>query len=362
MTTTTEKPDPYSYLTLSPEAQGLFSAAASDLTTFATGTPRSPNTKVITVIFDGTGQNKDAGAVAGETTTVAAAMQKKLHDQALADGGSSVEPVYVRGIGSPPANSTDASLVDGALALTAKGRLDEAWKGYIERAQAILAEDPTANIQVNVVGFSRGAALAREFMNRVDELGVPSGSTPISYSNGELNCNAVTYSYGELSRKGGEVKQTALLFDTVATSMNTVLEPKSLLDPASSGNSVTTVADSTYVPIRLSIPDSVDSVVHFLSANDTRDTLFRPTSIQVSGSGTEPDPRFAEIVLPGVHSDTGGTFNEGPQAYMKALGLQVLKNYGVYDGPVELPALPTQITNYNATRNLFTGDTLLICT
>ncbi len=113
--------------------------------------------------------------------------------------------------------------------------------------------------EVDIVGFSRGAAMAREFAHRLHDL------SP---------CFKIRW---------------LGLFDTVASF-------------GLGGNDV----DLGY---RLGLPDNVQRAFHIVAVHEQR-YFFPLASIKTGSTGTALSKNFEEVLMPGVHSDIGGGYRE----------------------------------------------------
>lgn len=136
-------------------------------------------------------------------------------------------------------------------------------------------------VRVVVIGFSRGAAIARHFVNSVHR---------------EWE-----------SRISGQVRvelwSTLLLNDTVATFQEDNLE--------------------------LRIPPKTEQVIHILSANESR-IDFQPTVDRVVGAGATMN-RLVEINLPGAHSDIGAAYRYGAGVFSEFATYLIAAQMGLID-------------------------------
>lgn len=327
MTTSTTE-----YQAINSTATAQFELARLKVESFYSGPLEE--SRVINIVFDGTNNNKDVLPVdKNGVPTARPTNPALLYDKLKAENE---DTYYIRGIGSPVTSGDKGSTLDqGVAQLDAMRQLEEAWTRYISTAKQILSVDPNAKIQVNVIGFSRGAVVAREFMNRVDDWGVPSAQSTHSYIDHEGKTQVkVINDYGQPSIQGGQVRQTALLYDTV--------EGSGILNSASTTTSEY-YDQATGYEFRLGIPASVDSLLHLVAANEERDLTFGVTSVK---SATSPnDPRILELTLPGVHSDIGGSYLQGPGNYTLALGQTYLNNLGLLRDAPDYPEPPTVIAD-----------------
>ncbi|RQZ38247.1 DUF2235 domain-containing protein [Burkholderia sp. Bp9090] len=150
-------------------------------------------------------------------------------------------------------------------------------------------ENTIKKIWINAIGFSRGSASARAFVNKlVNEwaphgtLGKPKGGRALSYQVNFVGLFDTVASVG--------------LPDSFRTALNLdVLDGHSHF--ANNGG--------------LAIPDSVRSCVHAFSIHEQR-MSFPLDSIRQGDSYTGGEVR-REIAYPGVHSDVGGGYGPGEQ-------------------------------------------------
>jgi uncharacterized protein (DUF2235 family) len=155
-----------------------------------------------------------------------------------------------------------------------------------------------------IVGFGRGAAMAREFANMIAERGNPleyrrKGERVREWVNDHDRTRLAVSYPPHISGNSPQIKFLGI-YDTVA----------SMGIP---GNTI----DLGY---RLSIPANVGYVAHAVS-RDERRGLFDLTSVLRGPGWVDSDGRIVEKAFPGVHSDVGGGYNEnlaslGPLRWM----------------------------------------------
>ena len=135
-----------------------------------------PRAIVINVNFDGT-QNNGWFPAQGESPTNVFRLSQ-LH--ALSFGEENT--IYRPGVGAPqgtpgadqpdkPASKQDS--MPGAAGPIAKGIVSVAYQRLSERVREIRAQDPDAEISINLSGFSRGAAQAVDLANLIEARGIP---------------------------------------------------------------------------------------------------------------------------------------------------------------------------------------------
>ena len=133
----------------------------------------------IGIFFDGTGNHKDLRATAARPTNIAA-----LYDLYATDG-QSVFAAYVSGIGvydsAGNLRGDPLSLATGLGKSGGYARMADAAEGLLAVFQRVWPFPP-ARIVLDVFGFSRGAALARHFVNAVLLAGLPDPRRPMDAS------------------------------------------------------------------------------------------------------------------------------------------------------------------------------------
>ncbi|GLO45845.1 phospholipase effector Tle1 domain-containing protein [Pseudomonas putida] len=246
-----------------------------------------------TVYFDGTGNNKDLNTPEGTQTNVA-----RLFDLDTAKGtnlarnsghapqqydaqdrSGQSEKVYFDGVGSQGKTSARSAL-EGGTGLGGQERIDQAYDAIV----AFHNKYPDQKIDVNIVGFSRGAAQSRALANEFIERGVP-------------KLDEQGKATGDFLIPPGQAHVNKLgIFDTVA----------------SYGNAMS----DTHLGKNLEIGKNVDSTTHLVAANEYRDT-FRLTS----ALRNDDNSRIEELKFPGAHSQVGGGYKDdvlaaGPLAVM----------------------------------------------
>ena len=197
---------------------------------FAETGAANPKLRVFVAHFDGTWNDKDA-VPKGESKTITALLYEELQKQQP----KNVKSHYSHGVG------TRTTFVrEGIEAATGDGcelRANKMFASLCEEAAKWRAEETDVEIHVHAVGFSRGAATALHFLNLVDTHGaiMPNQSVP---------------KYSKI--KPGDVKSSAVLFDTVATGQERILN--------------------------LTIPNTTQSVLHITAGAEER-RHFAVTSI-----------------------------------------------------------------------------------
>jgi hypothetical protein len=234
------------------------------------------------VFFDGTGQNKDHPEEIRRRSHSNIARLWTAHRR---DPDKAIYKVYSSG----PGTNVDISNPRWweQLPLSEKVGLGVGFggdarqqKAEMDLRQAISAVQRVKRIELSVYGFSRGAALARGFVNRILQKCKPDGD-------GWL-----------LDGQHPIVFKFLGIFDTVAS----FGLPATNLDEAD---------------VRLDIPRCVERVRHFVAAHELRFSFPLDT---IRARGKYPAGDRIERVYPGVHSDVGGGYSPEEQGRIFDLG------------------------------------------
>lgn len=274
----------------------------------------------ITVYFDGTRNNKDNDTPQGSHTNVARLYEldtakgtnlarnsehKPLkYDGNERSGGS--EKVYFDGVGSQRSNLLGVAF-EGATGAGGQSRIEQAYDTLV----AFHNKYPDLAVDVNLVGFSRGAAQARALANVFVDRGVP-------------RLDGQWRATGEYLIPPGEAHINKLgIFDTVA----------------SFGNAKT----DTHWNKNLEIGRHVDSTTHLVAMNEYRDTFPLTSALR-----NDDNARIEELKFAGAHSQVGGGYRNdvlaaGPLAVM----YDRLQSAGIELRPV-LQEDVQRIEKYNA--------------
>jgi len=197
-------------------------------------------------------------------------------------------PIYLPGVGTPYQedqsvweNLRDSSMMGGAFARGFNVRLDGALDGLhtrlIEIAKNLPQTSKPGKVVLHIVGFSRGATLARTFVN------------------------ALLDKYPKRNAFG-----TPLLHDMAATlemAPELHIQSLGLFDTVSSVG----LPGKTWGGVQLDIPPQVNNCLQFVAAHEYRD--YFPLS-SIAGNKAQ---NSAEWIYPGVHSDIGGGYRAKEQ-------------------------------------------------
>lgn len=249
----------------------------------------NPHLRVFVVNFDGTENNGSDVKDGAHQTLVATLSQNIVSSKTL-------QARYYSGVGV--GSNYLLSKLDAATGFGCKAKADEAYLDLVHAAEQWRREDPLVQVHVHVVGFSRGAATALHFMNKVDKLGIE----PVRPGH---------YAYRPVPKSflPGAVKTSAVLLDAVATGQSLFLD--------------------------LALPQTAVSVLHLVAGSEER-TLFPLTPLgapdklfssdwslvkgvkspvsttQFGDDGSFLYQRLHQISLNGArHSDVGDAYGDG---------------------------------------------------
>lgn len=255
----------------------------------------------IGIFFDGTGNNKDKDIPTNSTTNVAKLWTIYIHDEAK------LARAYYHGVGS-----------EGGLETFFGGAFGAGGKSRIERHIEIVSEFFTRGTNgvavdkvVDVYGFSRGAALARDFINEIRNRGVPDRTQPPEkyeyiYAGPEMPPVSVPV----YPRIRGIRAGVMGIFDTVSSF-------------GLAGNNVDVgynfTVDQFYI----------HKVIHLIAEDETRSNFPVQSIRGRDAQGPEPLPhegtRMIELALPGAHSNIGGGYAPDEQGRGNELAHVALK-------------------------------------
>lgn len=225
------------------------------------------------VAFDGT-MNDRTRVPVGESETIVASIAGRTG------------AVYYPGPGMQDPHHQN--YLDGMFGYTSPVIARTASDRFLAVAKRWIVDHPDGEMRVFVTGFSRGAAIARDFMNAVQ-----------AASEQQLALRGRVYFY-------------AILFDTVSTGQSDTLE--------------------------LSLPASVDYLVHFIAIDEPRflyhPVLDTPPAIETKlfyVNGQRVPARIRTIFLPGAHADIGGSYNPGIAIVYRQLTEELLYQMGLIE-------------------------------
>jgi hypothetical protein len=287
----------------------------------------------LSFFFDGTGNNQDADIGMRKHSNIARLF--RVHKKTSPEKG--ICSVYIPGIGTyfPEIDDDGGSVLGLGCGAMGEERLDfalEKFAGFLKRPLA-RAKGPANGIQeinIAVFGFSRGAALARAFINmlmeercllRDGEWKLKDGNWPVRFrflglfdtvaSVGLPLSSNTTGAYETLAKDTAGMI-TKRLREYPATRSETLAFAARALpgaDPAPGR-----IHGHSEWGNRLNVHATVEEVRHFVAAHEIRNS-FPLDSVSTSSKGRISTPgNFHETVYPGAHSDVGGGYAPGEGA------------------------------------------------
>ena len=267
--------------------------------------PNDPHTYYINAVFDGTSDNY--------TQMLDPTNPGIFADNLLSVDGEHTFKIYEPGVGT----GSEGEFMGDVFGLGAKSREADALDQLSTYMQTIYNKDPQANIIVNTIGFSRGAAESIDFGNLVKQ-GVPIQGAFDS------NGNQLTYGSDQAPRIGAMV-----LYDPVA--------------------SIGFAGNDVNVGYNLDIPASAEHVLEITARDESR--LFFPLTSAVDPSqetdGFYNDGRIVQLTLPGVHSDIGGSYPNPYSYYSLDMGYSFLQQLGVPLNPMTSSSYDYNVSDYS---------------
>lgn len=269
------KDDVSSYPASAADLQ-LYKDASASLSRF--GAPvlvhdSNPHERLYVAAFDGTGNDKFKDPL---HATNVARIDDQISNLRLS-GNHQIAEGYVPGPGTQ--DGAISRTLDGAVGYTHEQRVEKMYMLFIQQAAEWRRHDPNAQIRVADIGFSRGAEQAASFARLVHERGIQDPNGAVYTRDAHGNITHVEYTKPPLVEPG-QVAQAVGLFDAVGTG-----DPVNKYDRR--------------------LPPSVISGVQIFAKDEHRG-LFK--SDHIIDSGLTPDGRFLGLLVPGAHSDVGGSY------------------------------------------------------
>lgn len=272
------------------------------------------------VYFDGTANSKDNDKPLGTHTNVArlyecdAAKGTNLsrnsgHEAVAYDPAHYLglsEKLYFDGVGSHQ-RSTPTALVERGTGRGSESRIEQAYEAVV----AFCNKNQDLQVDLNLIGFSRGAAQARALANEIIDRGVPKLDSQWK----------ATREY--LIPPGQAQVNKLAIFDTVASYGLPITE--------------------SHPDKNLEISRNVKSTTHLVAMHEYRTTFPLTSALR-----NDDNSRVEEVKFAGAHSQVGGGYRNdllaaGPLAFM----YDRLKSAGVELAPLP-PEEMKRIEQYNA--------------
>ena len=261
------------------------------------------------VFFDGTGNHRgnDLILTNRDVTNVA-----KLYD--LYRETANIRRVYVRGPGTidgkhtPNGFEASEDLMGLGLGIGPEGGHDRIEIAIRRMRDEIHAGDYN-EVVFDVFGFSRGAALARHFVNLIN--GQPETVLLPQFKGASLFSPMVGVTPVPAFPSGVKVRVNFVgLFDTVG--------------------SFYLPGDNANLDFNLNLsPSSAERVVHLTAHHEIRKNF--PLSSIMDANGNGPS-HFTEIAVPGVHSDVGGGYENPDKGFENIEKIVLGIHSGLADG------------------------------
>lgn len=279
-------------------------------------TEANPKLRVLTVHFDGTENDADH-VVEDERATLVAESHRILSDR-----NDRLKSLYYQGVGT--SKGPLGNKVDAMFGIGCRDNAEQAYADLVRIANQWQTEDSDVEVHVHVVGFSRGSATALHFMNMVDKFGVRGGKGR--------------------NMAPGNVKSSAVLFDTVSTGVT---------------------------DLDLTLPNSNVATLHLTASGEER-TFFKLTpledprrrselalarNVSMEGNPAGADglvryPRLQTLEIAGArHSDVGGSYMRGGIRELTAyLSREFQRSLGLPIAGVRPSAAAIQVMRANDSR------------
>lgn len=302
--------------------------------------------------FDGTGNNREADLTLSKHSNIVRLY--RAHQPTSPKRG--IFPIYIPGVGTyfPEIGDDGGGQLGLGCGAMGEERLEFALDQFDKLLEKPLARAnaPQSSIQevnIAVFGFSRGAALARAFLNMVMEnrcvlrdgrwvltkgsypvrfrfLGlfdtVASVGLPMSWNNTALMEAKSGDTAGIIKMRLKDHKNTSPDELAFFSSTNLIADPSPGDQHGHRGWGA-----------RLKVHEKVEEVRHFVAAHEVRNS-FPVDSVSILEGGHISRPaNFFEIVYPGAHSDVGGGYapGEGGRGITPSENLSLVPLRHMYD-------------------------------
>ncbi len=274
----------------------------------------NPHEYLFFALFDGTGQ--DADNPEQELTNVGHLY--KQSEELARNPDNRIGYKYVEGIGTQTSPVT--RYADAWVPYTWDDKIEKAYRALANQAKEWKERDPEAQIRVAEIGYSRGAVLAPGLARLVDKYGIADPEN-LRFGRNEHGNLTVESPHPPLVAPG-QVAQALGLYDPVATNMPGAY-------------------DARRAP-------SVISATALAARDEDRVKFPHQTILE---PGLSPDRRFANLLVPGGHSNVGGGNRDHG---LEAGSFNVMADYlnALRDKPLfqyrPLPGDPNAYTVYQA--------------
>ncbi len=233
------------------------------------GSDEAREARLYVAAFDGTGNSLFNDELPTNVGLVASQLGEEV------GGNRTLGYDYLEGIGTQ--DNVLVRVADQAIGATYDSKIEEMYVRFIRKAAEWRRQDPSAEISLAGIGFSRGAVQAAGFARLVHERGIqdPDGMRHVRGDDGRME---LVFTKPPLVPPG-QVPQVLGLFDPVATGIPALDDVR--------------------------IPPSVLSAFQ-ISAEDERRDWF--PGMDIVPRGLSDDGRFLNVVVGGAHCDIGGGY------------------------------------------------------
>lgn len=314
--------------------------------------------------FDGTGNNLEADKPMRKYSNVAKLFL--VHKTISEERG--IYRLYIPGVGTyfPEVGDNGGSMLGLGTGAMGEERLDYALKKFDDFLKPHLAREKSSpssqivEINISVFGFSRGAALARAFVNlmleercvrRNDKLRLKGNSAALRFRfMGIFDTVAsvgVPMSNNTTSKAGAVFSSVRyMISDRLRNYRDTRPQVLAFSESARPGADPAPGKYDGHLDWggRLAINPIVEEVRHFVAGHENRNS-FPVDSISTLGpDGITKPAHFYEFVYPGVHSDVGGSYalGEGGRSEIRTENLGLVPLIHMYKFAIAcgVPLLP----------------------
>ncbi len=337
----------------------------------------------LSFFFDGTGNNLDADV--GTTKHSNVAKLYRVHEPD--DEASGVYRIYIPGVGTYFKEVGDDGGTTLGLGTGDMGdeRLDWAIKQFEDKLKPHIARaNSPANaileVSVAAFGFSRGAALARAFVNRLlkaqgkrsgDAWRLKSYDCPLHVRfMGLFDTVAsagIPMSFNNTSIAGAVINVRAIINARLNFPKYSHTRPQVLAfaENAAPGADPSPGMFDGHLSYggEQGIPAMVEEVRHFVAAHEIRNSFPVESVTIIDDDKTSKPAQFYESVYPGVHSDIGGSYRPGEGGRgldaKEKLGLIPLHQMYEFASAKLVPLLPKTAWEEQHANDFAISETLL---
>jgi hypothetical protein len=334
-----------------PSVFGSFAAAGRHIKSEAWPVLTCKQTLWFSFFFDGTGNNRYADEGMRKHSNVAKLfLVHKPNDKVNGRYG-----FYFQGVGTyfPEVGDDGGDITGLSFGRLGTERLEYALKKFDEEIRHHLAlarspSNPISEINISVFGFSRGAALARAFVNLLLEERCVHREGKWLYKDGLWPFRVRFMGLFDTVASVGlpMSNNTTSKVGTVVSSLRYIVDDRLVsymgTRPINLAFSRNGVAGADPAPgiydghsgwgNKLNIDPMVEEVRHFIAAHEKRNSFPVDSVSSLRKNRISKPNHFYESVYPGVHSDVGGSYapGEGGRASLPSENLGVIPLIHMY--------------------------------